>query len=280
MLVSQTEEPPQELRFRRRLSPAVAIREFIASREVILTLTERELRVRYKQTILGFTWSIIIPVFLMIVFSVFLQRAVHVDTRGVPYPVFAFVGLIPWTFFSVAVNQGGQSIVNNSSLLGKTRLPGEVFPVATLLVAMFDAFISILVLGLLFVIVGFAPKATTFYVPLLFLIQLVFTLAVTLFVASAIVYVRDLRQAVPLLLQLGLFATPVAYPIVLSPLNERIYAALNPLGPIIEGYRAAVLFGEAPAWDLTAIAAVSAVIWMLVSYPLFKRLETGFADVA
>jgi ABC-2 type transport system permease protein/lipopolysaccharide transport system permease protein len=273
-------EPPRELLFKKRINLLASVREIWARRELIFTLAERDLRVRYKQTILGFLWSIIVPLFLVLVFSVFLERVVNFDTGGTPYILFAFIGLIPWTSFSVSVNQGGQSIVNNSSLLNKVYCPREAFPIASITVASFDAVISTLVLCVLFVITGVAPKVTSLWIPVLIAVQFTFTLGVVFVVSAIVVFVRDLRQALPLMLQLGLFATPVAYPVPLSPSFELLYSVLNPLAPVINGYRRAILFGVPPQWELVALAAASALVWLLGGYALFKKLEVRFADFA
>jgi len=259
-----------------------SVPELWRSRELIRTLAEREIRARYKQAFLGASWAVITPVVLMVVFTVFLKRVAKIDTMGVPYPLFSYLGLLPWTFFSTSVNSGGQSLVSNSSLLNKVYCPREVFPVATVFVAGFDALISTGILGLLFAIYTFPPKITSLWVPVLFIIQIGFTVGVTLAISAVVVYLRDLRQALSILLQLGLFATPVAYGIDdIVPVGfQQIYSAINPLAAVIDGYRRTVVLGLAPRWELVWPAAITTVIVLIVGYSLFKRLETGFADVA
>jgi ABC-2 type transport system permease protein/lipopolysaccharide transport system permease protein len=172
--------------------------------------------------------------------------------------------------------------VNNSSLLNKVYCPREVFPISSVCVAGFDAMISTGVLGILFVIYTFAPKATTLWVPVLLLIQIAFTVGLTLFVSGILVYLRDLRQALPILLQLGLFATPVAYGIddIVPQAWRPFYCAINPLAAVIDGYRRTVVLGEAPRWGLLGPAVVSTMVVLILGYLLFKKLETGFADAA
>ena len=274
-------EPPEELRFRRKLHPVDAMRELWRARELLGTLAERDLRVRYKQAYLGAAWALISPVTLMVVFTLVFHRVAKIDTRGVPYPLFAYVGLLPWGFFAGSVSSGGSSLVSNNSLLNKVYCPREVFPLYNIVVAGVDMAVASLVLLLLFPITGYAPKLTSFWVPLLFTVQLAFTIGVTLLVSSLLVYLRDLRQVVPFILQLGLFATPIAYSMSFIPSKFRtLYAILNPLGPVIDGYRRAVLYGQSPNWHLLIPAACSAAAIMLAGYAVFKRLETHFADVA
>jgi ABC-2 type transport system permease protein/lipopolysaccharide transport system permease protein len=274
-------EPPRDIRYKHHLRLIRAVGALWRSRELVLTLAERDLRVRYKQTILGAAWAVLLPFALMIVFTLFLQRVAKFDTQGVPYPLFSYVGLIVWGFFTSSVTTGGQSLVLNGSLLNKVACPREVFPIAGLLVAGFDMGVSVAVLGLLFVIEQFVPKGTAAWIPILLLIQVSITLAVVLVVSSSLVYVRDLRQALPVLLQLGLFATPVAYGMNLIPAQFRVaYSFLNPLAPVIDGYRQTILFGSPPDSTLTAAGAAGASLFLILGYVLFKRLEVGFADVA
>ena len=274
-------EPPPEILFRLRLRIFAAVREVWQARELIRTLAERELRVRYKQTTLGFAWAILTPFTLMVVFTVFFQRVANVDTGGAPYPLFTYLGLLPWTFFSASVLQGGQTLVTNSQLVNKVYCPREVFPLASVMVAAIDTGIAVLPLGVLFVITGFAPKATSVWVPVLLAVQVIFTLGVTLIVSALLVYFRDLRHALPIILQLGLFATPVAYGLEVVPTSlQVVYSALNPLAPVIDGYRRTVLLGLPPDWQLLLPGAVTATALLAFGYVLFKRLETGFADYA
>jgi ABC-2 type transport system permease protein/lipopolysaccharide transport system permease protein len=279
--VSSTTGPPKELLFRRRIHPVDSVRELWRARELLWTLAERDLRVRYKQAYLGAAWAIVMPVLTMIVFTFVFHRIANVDTQGVPYPLFAYVALVPWGFFSSSISSGGSSLVSNNSLLNKVYCPREVFPLYTMVVAFVDMLVSGAVLLVLFVVFTFAPKPTTVWVPLLFTVQLAFTIGVALVVSSTLVYLRDLRQVVGIFLQLGLFATPIGYSMSFIPEQYRVlYSFLNPLAPVIDGYRRTVLYGQAPEWHLVGPAAISATVVLVVGYVVFKRLETHFADVA
>lgn len=274
-------EPPPELRFRRRIRLRSSLRELWRARELVSSLGEREIRARYKQASLGMGWAVLTPVLLMLVFTLFFRKVADVDTGGAPYALFSYLGLLPWTFFSSSLSLGGQSLVVNSTLLNKVYCPREVFPLSSIGVATVDTLISSLVLGVLFVAYGEAPQSTSVWVPVLLVVQLSFTTGVVLIISATLVYLRDLRQALPMLLQLGLFASPVAYGIEAIPDSARTwYAIANPLGEVINGYRRTVLEGVAPELDLLAPAAASSVALLLVGYYLFKRLETRFADVA
>ncbi|MFI5533879.1 ABC transporter permease [Kitasatospora sp. NPDC051853] len=275
------EGPPPELVFKRRLRPAQVARELLGARELVRALAERDLRARYKQAVLGFAWAVLTPLALCAIFTLVFQRAVKIDTGGVAYPLFAYVGLIVWQFFSNTMNQGALSLANNLSLLNKVYCPREVFPLATMLVASVDMLIGIGVLGLLFLAFWTAPAATFFWVFPLLLIQLAFTYGVALVLSVAVVYLRDVRHLLPIITQMGVFATPVAYPLSQIPQKlQEVYVAFNPLGAVIEGYRRALLHGQAPDLTLTGIASVSALVVLCGGYLVFKKLETGIADVA
>jgi ABC-2 type transport system permease protein/lipopolysaccharide transport system permease protein len=273
--------PADELRFRRGLRPLSSLREIVQRRELIWTLAERDLRARYKQAILGFAWAIVTPLVLMVVFTVFFKRVAHVETGDVPYPVFSYVGLLPWTFFAGALSVGSLSLLSNTSLLNKVYCPREVFPLASVVVASVDGAVSTLMLFVLFAITGFWPSATSYWVPVLLVVLFAFTIGVTLAFSALVVYLRDVRHVMPIILQLGLFATPVAFALAAIPKEGRaIYSFLNPLAPVIDGLRRTVLYGEPPQMTQLALGAISAFLCLIVGFLLFRKLETGIADVA
>jgi ABC-type polysaccharide/polyol phosphate export permease len=276
-------EPRAEIMFRRRIGLRSAVRELWAFRNLTLTLAERDLRVRYKQAFLGIAWAIITPLAMMIAFTLIFTKFAHVNSHGAPYALFSYIALVPWTFFSGSLTQGGNSLVGNVALLNKLYCPREVFPIAAMLDAAVDALIASVVLLFLFPLLGYAPKLQTFYVPLLLLVLIVFTLGVTLAVSAIIVFMRDLRLALPLAIQFGLFISPVVYSsesLVSSQSGLIIYSFINPLVPVLDGMRRCVLFGQPPNWGSLAAGATSSVLILLAGFKLFKRLETGIADVA
>jgi ABC-2 type transport system permease protein/lipopolysaccharide transport system permease protein len=220
---------------------------------------------------------------MMIAFTLLFNRFAKVNTGGVPYALFSYLGLLPWTFFSSAVSQGGLSLMANNDLLNKLYCPREVFPIAGIADAGVDALIATCVLAVLFPITGFAPKGETYFLPLLLLVLLMFTLAVTLAVAAVTVYARDLRLVLPLAIQVGLFVTPVVYgsgAISTSKAFLIVYSAINPLVPVIDGLRRTVLEGLPPNWISLGVGAASSLVYLLAAFMLFKRLEVGMADVA
>jgi ABC-type polysaccharide/polyol phosphate export permease len=275
-------EPPDGLRFRRTVRLVPALRELWLSRELVRTLAERELRARYKQAVLGFAWAVIMPVIYMLVFTLFFQKVANVNTHGAPYSLFSYLGLLPWTFFSAALAGGGMSLVSNLSLLNKVYCPREVFPIASVATSGFDTILATGILGVLFVVEQFVPKATAiFWVPVLVVVLLAFTLGTVFVVSSLVVYLRDIRHILPLVLQLGLFVTPVAYSMSAVPSDVRwLYALVNPLAPVIDGLRRCVLYGQRPDLTLLGLGALTSTVLLFGGYLMFKRLETGIADVA
>jgi ABC-2 type transport system permease protein/lipopolysaccharide transport system permease protein len=276
-------EPPAEILFRRRVGLFAAARELWRFRELMLTLAERDLRVRYKQAVLGIGWALMTPLLLMLAFNVIFTRFGNIQTSGVPYPLFAAVGLIPWSFFSTAFSRGGTSLVSNIPLLNKVYCPREVFPLAAISLAVADASAAGLVLCLLFPIYGYAPQPETLYAPALLLIALFFTTGVTLAVSTLVVYLRDLQVLLPMIVQFGLFVTPVAYgsgTLVEGDVGRAVFAALNPLAAVIDGLRRTVLLGLPPDLVPTVCGAVSALLALSAGFWLFKRMEAGIADIA
>ena len=281
--VAAADVPPEHLWFRRRIKLRNAPRDIWRFRELIISLAERDYRARYKQAFLGIVWSVLNPVMLMLVFTFVFTRIRSVGTDGAPYALFAYLGLLPWSFFSNSVSSGGQNIVNNMPVVNKVACPREVFALAAIGVVTIDTLISSTVLVILFAINDFAPKPEALYAPLILSVLVVYTVGLTLVVSGAIVYFRDLRQILPLAIQLGLFVTPVAYSmnvIAQTRPEQIVYSIIDPVAPVIESLRLTVLYGSPPDWVLLGVGAASALIVFVGGYVVFKRLEVGIADIA
>ncbi|MDQ1700816.1 MAG: type transport system permease protein [Frankiaceae bacterium] len=274
--------PPVELRYRPSAGLIRPLREAWGARELIRTLAERDIRARYKQAVLGFTWAFVQPLSLVLVFTLLSRRVGLAGgvAANVPYPLFAYVGLLGWGFFAGAVSAGGLSLVNNTALLNKVYCPRQAFPIAGTAVAAVDTIVSLAAFVVMCVVYRFVPHLTSLWVPVIALVQVMFTVAVALVVAAVVVYVRDVRNVLPLLLQIGLFATPVAYSLTAVPSEWRLwYSLVDPLAPVIDGYRRAILYGQAPDWGLLGPAAVVSAVLLMLAITLFSRLESGMADV-
>jgi ABC-type polysaccharide/polyol phosphate export permease len=273
--------PPSDLRFRRPVRPIAAVLELWRARELVRALVERQLRARYKQALLGFGWALIPPVTMMLVMTFFVSRAVTIETYGIPYPLFSYVALLAWNFFANTLAIASTSLLGNIALLNKVYCPREVFPVSSTITSGVDATIGLSVLALLFVVHGFVPKATSVWVPVLLVVLIAFTLGFSLTMSALVVYLRDLRHMVPMISQLGLLATPIAYGMNKIPPDLRVaYSVVNPLAPVIDGLRRTVLLGQPPYIDQLLAGATTSFILLAVGFILFKKLETGFTDVA
>jgi len=272
--------PPEELRFSRSSSVFGALRELWGRRELIRTLTTRDFIARYKQTLLGVGWSVIQPLAVVLALSLFLRRIAKADTHGVPYVLWSFVGLIPWSFFSGAVTAGVNSLLNNQPLLNKVRCPREAFPFAAVLLVGIDTAISVMTLGVVFAVTASAPAITIYWIPVILLVQIPAALGAATLASIVVVYLRDLRNVLPLLLQLGLFVTPIAFALDQVPPRFRLlYCFVNPVAPVIDSYRRVVLYGIAPQPGPLLAGALSGILLFLIGVKVFKRLELGIADL-
>jgi lipopolysaccharide transport system permease protein len=267
-----TPDPPLRL--------VASAREIWAFRELLWQLATREVRVRYKQTVLGVAWAILQPFSMMVVFTIFFGRLARLPSEGAPYPLFYFSVLVPWSFFSGALSAATNSLTNEASLLTKIAFPRGVVPVASLLAASLDFAIASVILGGMLVLYGIAPNGTWTLLPLLLVVQVIFTLGAGFFLSALNVTYRDVRYAVPLLLQLWLYATPIVFPFSLIPAGLRVwYVLINPMAVLIDGYRAALLHGTGPDPALLSLAAIVAVAVCVGAFAYFRRAEREFADI-
>ena len=257
--------------------PLVEVRELWHYRDLLYFLTWRDISVRYKQTVLGFLWAILQPFLTMVVFAIFLGRLAGMPSDGVPYPVFSYLGLLPWTYFSGAVTRAGTSVVGNAHLLTRVYFPRVLVPLSATLSALVDFAIASLVLGGLMAWYGIVPARTAvLLLPLAALTALAAT-GIGMWLAALNVRYRDVQYAIPFLMQLWMFATPVVYPTSLVPAGWQPLFALNPMTGIIDAYRAAVL-GTALDWPSLGISTLSATVLAALGAWQFHRMEQSFAD--
>lgn len=257
---------------------AAGMRELWSHRELLFFLAWRDVKVRYKQTVLGAAWAILQPFMTMVVFSLLFGRLAKVPSDGVPYPVFAYAGLLPWTFFSNTAGTGGNSLVSNASLITKVYFPRMVIPGAVVLAGLADFGLAALILFGMIAWYGLNPGLALLMLPALIVLLTVLAAAVAMWFAALNVHYRDVRHALPFILQLWLYVTPIIYPVSFVPARWRWVLRLNPLTGIIEGFRSALL-GRPFDWDGLGISA--ALTAAILAYALwsFRRMEHGFADV-
>lgn len=247
-------------------------------RELLYFLTWRDVKVRYRQTVMGALWVIIQPLFTMIVFTLFFGRLVGVPSEGIPYPLFAFAGLLPWTFFSNAVNNSSNSLVGSSNLITKVYFPRMIIPGAAVAAGMVDFLVACFVLGGMMVWFGVVPTVRLILFPVLIILTAMLALGVGMWMSALNVKYRDVRFALPFAIQLLMFATPIIYPTSLIPKPWQKVLGLNPLVGLIEGYRSAA-FGRPIHWGTLALSTVIILSLLLCSAIYFRRTENMFADI-
>ncbi len=275
------DEPPPELIYHHKVSMVASARKLWHAREIMYTLAERDFRVQYKQASLGVMWALLTPLLTLAIMVIVFSRAKTFGTEGIPFALFAFVGILCWTFFAGALGSGGSSLLANKALLAKTQFPRECFPLENMGVTALNTVLSWFPLAILFVIFGRAPRIATLWAPLFMLIEVLFAAGITLAVAGIIIQMRDLAQVLPIIISLGLFVEPVIWPLSKLPAwILPIYSFLNPLGPVIDNVRRTMLLGLQPDWNLIGLATLGAIMYLLVGYRTFKRLEVSFADIA
>lgn len=249
-------------------------------RELLWALTVREVKVRYSQTLLGVVWAVAQPVSLMLAFWLFFGRLAKVPSDGLPYPLFYYAALLPWTFFTTSLAFGVPSLVTNTTLLTRIYFPRELLPVANVLSAGVDLAAATLVYVGLMAFYQVPPGKPFLYLPFVLAVQVLLTIGVTLGLAALNVSYRDVRYALPLVSQLWLYATPVIYPLsVVPPRIRGVYLAVNPMAAIIESYRRILVRGQSPECEMLLAAALSAVAFAVAGYVYFKRAERHFSDV-
>jgi lipopolysaccharide transport system permease protein len=265
-------EPPRGL-------ASLGLRELWEYRELLYFLTWRDIKVRYAQTVLGVAWAVIQPVFTMVIFSLFFGRLAKIPSDGVPYPLFSFAALVPWTFFANGLTMAANSVVLNQNLVSKVYFPRLVIPAASVLAGLVDLGIAFVVLLGLMAFYGVALTARVLWVVPLTVLALVTALGVGIWLAALNVQYRDVRYVVPFIVQLWLFATPVAYPSSLLHEPWRTIYALDPMVGVVEGFRWA-LAGTATAPGPMVMVSSAASLLVLVGGALyFRRMERTFADV-
>lgn len=271
------ELPLIKIRISQPWSP-IDLRELWAQRELLFFLVWRDLKVRYKQTILGVSWVILQPLLMTLVFAMFLGQIARFPTGNVPYVLFLYSGLLPWTFFSNAVATGSHSLIGSAPMIRKVYFPRSIVPLAAILVRLADFIIASVVLVILMLYYGRAFTWTILLAPLLILQLTLLALALGMWFAALNVKYRDIGTALPVLLQLWMFSSPVIYPSNLVPWHWKWAYELNPLTGIIGGFRAALLGLELDRRSLV-LSTVITVAALVCSMYAFKRLEDQFADV-
>lgn len=256
---------------------ALDLRELWNYRELLYFLTWRDIKVRYQQTVLGAAWAIIQPVLTMLIFTAIFGRFAGIPSDNIPYPIFVYAALLPWTFFSNAVTNSGNSLVGSANLITKVYFPRMIIPGAAVMAGLVDFLIASVVLAVLMVYYRVVPGWQLVLFPVLLALAAVLALGVGMIMSALNVKYRDVRYALPFLVQIWMFATPILYPLSLVKRWQWVLW-LNPLTGIIEGFRSSLL-GRPIAWVPLAISAGLTAVILVCAAVFFRRMERGFADV-
>jgi len=258
---------------------ALNLKDLWLYRELVYFLTWRDLKVRYKQTLLGASWAIMQPFLTMVVFSIFFGDLANVPSDGVPYPIFSYVALIPWTLFSKALQDASRSLVANRHMITKVYFPRMILPLASVLAGVVDFMLAFVVLLGMMVFYRITPTANTWMLPLFLLLAIITAIGVGLWLSALNVLYRDINYVLPFLTQFWMFLTPIAYPASMIPERWRVLYALNPMTGVVEGFRWALLGTGQPPGLMTAVSALVALVLLITGMFYFKRMERLFADM-
>jgi lipopolysaccharide transport system permease protein len=248
-------------------------------RELLYFLVWRDIKVRYKQTALGATWAIIQPFFTMVVFSLFFGHLAKMPSDGVPYPIFSFAALVPWTFFANGLTHSSNSLVGSGVLISKVYFPRLIIPLASVFSGIVDFLIAFVMLLAIMIYYGLVPTLNILWLPLFVILALITSLGVGLWLSAVNVKYRDVSYVVPFITQLWLFATPIAYPSSLLPEPWRTIYGLNPMVGVVEGFRWALLGTDTAPGPIIAVSATTAIVILITGAFYFRRMEKTFADI-
>lgn len=255
------------------------LRKIYQYRELLWNLTMREIKARYKQSILGYFWVILNPFFQMVVMSFVFSIVMRIPFQGVPYSIFLYVGLLPWTLFANSLNSATNSLVSNASLIKKIALPRELFPMATILAKIVDFFLASTVFILFMLFYRIKVNLMVFWFIPIFLIQFILTCGLSLILAAFNLFYRDIQYLLGLVLVLLMYLTPVVYPVEMLPEKYRFIFKLNPMAVLVNAYRKTILGQGMPNLRSLAIALGVSLLIFTLGYKLFKKLEGLFADI-
>lgn len=257
----------------------IDFKELTRYRDLFYFLVLRDIKIKYKQTVLGAAWAVIQPFFTMIVFSLFFGRLAKVPSDNIPYPIFAYAALVPWTYFANSLTLSANSLVGNTQLISKIYFPRLIVPIAPILAGLLDFFIALIVLFVMMLFYGLTPTPYVIVFPLLTLLMMMIGAGVGTWLAALNAQYRDIKYTVPFLIQLWMFSSPIVYPASMIPEKFRFWYGLNPMAGIIEGFRS-ILLGTVPfPFKMIVISTIVAILLFVSGVMYFRRMERYFADV-
>lgn len=258
----------------------IDFKELKEYRDLLYFWVLREIKILYKQTVLGFTWALIRPVASMIVFTVIFGNLAKVPSDGIPYPIFSFTALMPWTYFSQSLSKSTQSLVTQAGVISKIYFPRIIIPMAPVIAGLLDFSLSFIVLiGMMFAY-SIVPTWQILYLPFLVLLMVLTASGMGMWLSALGIQYRDVRQATEFLVRLMMYATPVVWPVSLIPGKYRLIYGLYPMAGVIEGFRSALIGKNPMPWDLILMGSIGAIVVFVTGAFYFQRMEKNFADVA
>ncbi len=258
---------------------SLKLKELLEYRELLYFLTWRDIKVRYKQTVIGAAWAIIQPFFTMVVFSLFFGKLAKMPSDGIPYPIFSYAALVPWMFFANGLSQSSNSLVGGANLITKVYFPRLVMPISGVVSGAVDFVLAFVILIGMMLFYGIMPTLNVFYLPFLLLLAFITALGVGLWLSALNVEYRDVRYVVPFLTQFWLFATPVAYPSSLLSEPWRTIYGINPMVGVVEGFRWALLSTATAPGPIVIVSTLASLAILVSGAYYFRRMEKTFADV-
>ena len=258
---------------------SLKLKELWEYRELLYFMAWRDIKVRYKQTVLGAAWAIIQPFFTMVIFSLFFGRLAKIPSDGIPYPIFAYAALVPWTFFANGLNNASNSLVGNANLIKKVYFPRLVVPISGIISGVVDFIVAFIVLVGMMLFYGIFPTVNIIWLPFLLLLAFITALGVGLWLSALNVQFRDVRYTVPFLIQFWLFASPIAYPSSLLSEPWRTVYGINPMVGVVEGFRWALLGTDTTPGPIIIVSTLVALMLLVSGVFFFRRMEKTFADV-
>jgi len=255
------------------------LKELYWYRDLLISLALRDIKVRYRQTLLGVAWAVLQPLAFMLIFTLVFAKFGQVRSDGTPYPLFSYTGLVPWTLFSTGLTLAVNSVAANMNLVKKIYFPREVFPIGVIIGCLTDFLIASTLIAGLMLWYKVPASLQLLWLPWLLAIEVLFVIAISLMVSAMNVFYRDVKYIVPLVVQLGMFATPVIYPISAVPAHLRSWYLLNPMAVVIDGMRSVVLHAQAPGIGELCQATAIVLVLSIGAYLYFKRVEVKFADL-
>ncbi len=256
----------------------VDFHEIWAYRELLFSFTVRDIKIRYKQTALGFAWAIIQPLFMMVIFTIIFGGFAKIPSDGLPYPLFSFAALLPWMLFSEGLTRSTMSMISNANIMTKVYFPRLIMPISGILSPLVDFVVSISILVVMMVYYGFVPTINVIFLPLFILLALATSLGVGLWLSALNVKYRDFQYTVPFLIQIWMYASPVVYPVSMLPRPIQFLYGLNPMAGVIEGFRWALLGTAVPGSMIFVSVCVVAVLLVSGMF-YFRRMEQYYADI-